>query len=171
MLGMMMNTPLLVSSILRHAATYHGGTEVVSKTIEGPIHRYGYADALARAKRILSLAETALRQSAPHWRRDNAALVREEGRVGQVQDLDAGDQLKIAHHLCSVLRRARIAGDVDDDGAATRGLHVHAAQAHALVCELGGNLGRGLGARGCLDAHDHRVRRAEGIIVSSSWTR
>ncbi len=33
---------------------------------------------LARAKRILSLAETALRQSAPHWRRDNAALVREE---------------------------------------------------------------------------------------------
>ena len=34
------NSPLLVSTILRHAATYHGTTEIVSKTVEGPIHRY-----------------------------------------------------------------------------------------------------------------------------------
>lgn len=33
---------------------------------------------LARAKRIIALAETALRHGPPHWRRDNAALVREE---------------------------------------------------------------------------------------------
>jgi len=34
--------------------------------------------ALARAKRIISLAETALRHGAQHWRRDNATLVRDE---------------------------------------------------------------------------------------------
>jgi fatty-acyl-CoA synthase len=52
MLGMMMDTPLLISSILRHAATYHGATEVVSKTVEGPLHRYSYAEMERRAKRL-----------------------------------------------------------------------------------------------------------------------
>ena len=52
MLGMMMNTPLLVSSILHHAAAYHGGTEVVSKTVEGPIHRYTYGDFAQRASGV-----------------------------------------------------------------------------------------------------------------------
>ena len=50
MLGMMMNSPLLVSTILRHAATYHGTTEIVSKTVEGPIHRYTYADLSKRSQ-------------------------------------------------------------------------------------------------------------------------
>ena len=52
MLGLMMRQPLLVSSLLEYAATYHGTTEVVSRTIEGPIHRYTYADARARARRL-----------------------------------------------------------------------------------------------------------------------
>ncbi|MDO6965336.1 3-(methylthio)propionyl-CoA ligase [Rhizobium alvei] len=52
MLGMMMNTPLLISSILRHAETYHGTTEVVSKTVEGPIHRYTYADMARRSRKL-----------------------------------------------------------------------------------------------------------------------
>ncbi|MBB6489323.1 long-chain-fatty-acid--CoA ligase [Rhizobium lusitanum] len=52
MLGMMMNAPLLVSSILRHAAAYHGGTEIVSKTVEGPIHRYSYADLSRRSQKL-----------------------------------------------------------------------------------------------------------------------
>ena len=52
MLGMMMDAPLLVSSILRHAAFYHGDTEVVSKTIEGTIHRYTYADLLKRSQKL-----------------------------------------------------------------------------------------------------------------------
>ena len=49
--GLMMDRPLLVASLIEHAARYHGDTEVVSRTVEGPIHRYGYADAARRAKR------------------------------------------------------------------------------------------------------------------------
>lgn len=52
MLGMMMNTPLLVSSILKHAATYHDRTEIISRTVEGPIHRYTYADLLKRSQKL-----------------------------------------------------------------------------------------------------------------------
>lgn len=52
MLGMMMNVPLLVSSILRHVATYHGGKEIVSKTVEGPIHRYTYTDLWKRSQKL-----------------------------------------------------------------------------------------------------------------------
>ncbi len=49
MLGLMMNMPLLISSLLRHAARHHGDTQIVSRTVEGPIHRYTYHDAHARA--------------------------------------------------------------------------------------------------------------------------
>src|SRR5690349_3814028 len=52
MQALMMDRPLTLPSILEHAALYHGRTEVVTRTVEGPIHRYGYADALVRAKRM-----------------------------------------------------------------------------------------------------------------------
>ncbi|MBL8773257.1 MAG: long-chain fatty acid--CoA ligase [Phenylobacterium sp.] len=52
MLALMMDRPLTLPSILEHAALYHGDREVVTRTVEGPIHRYGYRDALARAKRM-----------------------------------------------------------------------------------------------------------------------
>ena len=52
MLALMMDRPLTLPSILEHAALYHGDTEVVTRTVEGPIHRYGYRDALDRAKRM-----------------------------------------------------------------------------------------------------------------------
>jgi fatty-acyl-CoA synthase len=52
MLALMMDRPLTLPSILEHAALYHGDTEVVSRSVEGPIHRYGYKDALARAKQM-----------------------------------------------------------------------------------------------------------------------
>ena len=52
MLGLMMNVPLMISSLIRHADVYHADTEIVSRTIEGPIHRYGYSDAHARARRL-----------------------------------------------------------------------------------------------------------------------
>jgi fatty-acyl-CoA synthase len=50
--GLMQDAPLLISSILVHAASCHGDTELVSRTVEGGIHRYTYADAHARAKRV-----------------------------------------------------------------------------------------------------------------------
>ena len=52
MLALMMDRPLLLPSILEYAALYHPDRQVVDRTVEGPIHRYGYADALARTKRM-----------------------------------------------------------------------------------------------------------------------
>ena len=48
----MMGTQLLISSVIAHAARNHAETEVVSRTVEGPIHRYGYAAAHRRMKRL-----------------------------------------------------------------------------------------------------------------------
>ncbi len=52
MLGLMSERPLLISSIIRHAATYHGAIEIVSRTVEGPLHRYTYAAAERRSKQL-----------------------------------------------------------------------------------------------------------------------
>ena len=53
MLGLMMDRPLLVSELLRHADRHHGAVEMVTKTPEdGSIHRYTYRDAHARAGRL-----------------------------------------------------------------------------------------------------------------------
>lgn len=50
MLGLMQDRPLLISSLIEFAAQYHKDAEIVSRTVEGPIHRYTYADAHKRAK-------------------------------------------------------------------------------------------------------------------------
>ncbi|HTS21873.1 MAG TPA: 3-(methylthio)propionyl-CoA ligase [Casimicrobiaceae bacterium] len=52
MQGLMMNVPLMISSLIRHADTYHGDGEIVSRTIEGPVHRYTYRDAHTRVRRL-----------------------------------------------------------------------------------------------------------------------
>jgi fatty-acyl-CoA synthase len=52
MRGRMMDWPLTVSSIIEHAARFHGSAEIVSRTVEGPIHRYTYRDAERRCKRL-----------------------------------------------------------------------------------------------------------------------
>ncbi|HWS74670.1 MAG TPA: 3-(methylthio)propionyl-CoA ligase [Quisquiliibacterium sp.] len=54
MQGLMMDMPLLISSILRHAARHHGATEIVSRRVEGDIHRYTYADCHRRAAKLAS---------------------------------------------------------------------------------------------------------------------
>jgi len=46
---------LLVSNILKFAEEHHGKTEIVSKTVEGPIHRYTYADAAARSRQLANV--------------------------------------------------------------------------------------------------------------------
>jgi fatty-acyl-CoA synthase len=50
----MQNQPLLLSSLLRHADRFHANTEIVSRTVEGPIHRYTYRDAARRARQLAS---------------------------------------------------------------------------------------------------------------------
>jgi 3-(methylthio)propionyl---CoA ligase len=52
MLGLMQDRPLLISALIEFADRYHGTTEIVSRMIEGPIHRYTYRDAHARARRL-----------------------------------------------------------------------------------------------------------------------
>ncbi|HSK42149.1 MAG TPA: 3-(methylthio)propionyl-CoA ligase [Arenibaculum sp.] len=57
--GLMMDTPLLISSLIEHAAECHGDTEIVTRTVEGPVHRYTYADAAKRSRQLAN-ALTAL---------------------------------------------------------------------------------------------------------------
>jgi fatty-acyl-CoA synthase len=52
MKGLMQNQPLLLSSLLKHADRFHPRTEIVSRTVEGPIHRYGYGDAAQRTRKL-----------------------------------------------------------------------------------------------------------------------
>ena len=50
--GMMMDRPLLVSSVIDFAAEVYPDVQVVSQTVEGGIHRYGYAAARERIGRL-----------------------------------------------------------------------------------------------------------------------
>ena len=50
--GNMMARPLLISSLIRHAAEYHADTEIVSRSAPGEIFRYTYADAHRNARRL-----------------------------------------------------------------------------------------------------------------------
>jgi len=59
MLGLMMDVPLLISALIRHADREHGDTEIVSRTIEGAIHRCTYRDAHRRSRQLAN-ALTAL---------------------------------------------------------------------------------------------------------------
>jgi fatty-acyl-CoA synthase len=52
MLGLLQDRPLLISTLIEYAAKYHGDREIVSRTVEGPIHRYTYRDANRRAKQL-----------------------------------------------------------------------------------------------------------------------
>jgi acyl-CoA synthetase (AMP-forming)/AMP-acid ligase II len=52
MLGLMMDTPLLTTDILRYAATAHGETEIVSRNVDGSIHRTCYSIAKKRCLRL-----------------------------------------------------------------------------------------------------------------------
>src|SRR5437867_9387325 len=50
--GQMMQQSLLISSLLRHAERHHGDQLVVSRRVEGDIHRYTYRDLAARSRQL-----------------------------------------------------------------------------------------------------------------------
>jgi len=52
MLGLMQNHPLLISSLIEHTSAYHPEAEIVSRTVEGPIHRCTYRDIRRRSKQL-----------------------------------------------------------------------------------------------------------------------
>lgn len=61
--GLMMHSPLLISSLLRHAAKHHPDTLIVSQRHEeagiGPrkLHRYTYKDMHGRSKQLGNILE------------------------------------------------------------------------------------------------------------------
>lgn len=57
MLGLMMDRPLSITAIVRHAERNHPRQEVVSVTADHERHRYTYADCIARARQVSNLLE------------------------------------------------------------------------------------------------------------------
>ena len=57
MLGNMMDNQLLISGVIEHAEKYHSHAEIVSRTVEGPIHRYTYSDAAKRSRKLANALE------------------------------------------------------------------------------------------------------------------
>jgi fatty-acyl-CoA synthase len=53
MQGLMMNRPLMISSLLRHAGQNHSDTEIVSRLAVGGTHRYTYNDAHRRSRQLV----------------------------------------------------------------------------------------------------------------------
>ncbi|TSE31961.1 3-(methylthio)propionyl-CoA ligase [Tepidimonas taiwanensis] len=52
MFGLMQERPLLISDLIEHAARHHGDVEIVSRRVEGDIHRTTYAEAAQRARQL-----------------------------------------------------------------------------------------------------------------------
>jgi len=57
MLGLMQDWPLLCHRIIDYAAEQYGAREVVSRSVEGPIHRTTYTEVQARARRVAQALE------------------------------------------------------------------------------------------------------------------
>ncbi|GAB3412038.1 3-(methylthio)propionyl-CoA ligase [Massilia agilis] len=58
LIGQMMDQPLLISSIIEFAARHYGGSEIVSRRVEGDMHRYTYRDCARRARQMARALET-----------------------------------------------------------------------------------------------------------------
>jgi len=52
MRGRMMDRPLLISSLIEHAGRVHAGQEIVTRTVEGPIHHSTWGDIRHRSKQL-----------------------------------------------------------------------------------------------------------------------
>ncbi len=52
MLGLMQSQPLLISSLIEFADRHHGDGEIVSRRVEGDIHRYTWSDVARRSRQV-----------------------------------------------------------------------------------------------------------------------
>ncbi len=57
MQGMMMNRPLLISQILEFAEDNYPDQEIVSRTVDGSVHRYTYPDLARRSRQLANALE------------------------------------------------------------------------------------------------------------------
>ena len=55
--GLMMDQPLLVSSLLTHAERHHDQQEIVSRRVEGDLHRYTFSDLATRSRQLAQALE------------------------------------------------------------------------------------------------------------------
>jgi acyl-CoA synthetase (AMP-forming)/AMP-acid ligase II len=56
--GLMMSTPLAISALIKHADRHHGDTQIVSRRVEGDIHRTTYRDLHRRARQMANALGT-----------------------------------------------------------------------------------------------------------------
>ena len=52
MLGLMQDQPLSISSLIEFAERHHGDAEIVSRRVEGDIHRYTWRDVASRSRQV-----------------------------------------------------------------------------------------------------------------------
>ncbi len=52
MLGLMQDRPLMISDLIEFAAMNHADGKIVSRTVEGPIHRYTYKECASRSRQL-----------------------------------------------------------------------------------------------------------------------
>ena len=57
MLGNMMQQPLLISNLLVHAERHHGDQQIVSRRVEGDIHRQNYRELAERSRRVANVVK------------------------------------------------------------------------------------------------------------------
>ena len=58
MLGLMQNQPLLISGLIDFADKHHGDAEVVSRRVEGDIHRYSWSDVAKRSRQVANALDS-----------------------------------------------------------------------------------------------------------------
>jgi 3-(methylthio)propionyl---CoA ligase len=58
MLGLMQNQPLLISSLIEFAERHHRDGEIVSRRVEGDIHRYTWADVAKRSRQFANALDS-----------------------------------------------------------------------------------------------------------------
>jgi 3-(methylthio)propionyl---CoA ligase len=63
MQGQMMNLPLLISSQIEFAARYHPSVEIITRRVEGPIHRSSWGEVARRTRKLANaLARLGIRE-------------------------------------------------------------------------------------------------------------
>ena len=58
MLGLMQDQPLMISSLIEFAERHHGEGEVVSRRVEGDVHRYTYKQVASRARQVANALDS-----------------------------------------------------------------------------------------------------------------
>ncbi|MDD5029201.1 MAG: AMP-binding protein, partial [Rhodoferax sp.] len=58
MLGLMQSQPLSISSLIDFAERHHGEGQIVSRRVEGDIHRYTYKECAARSRQLAKALDT-----------------------------------------------------------------------------------------------------------------